>query len=194
MANTTGYMGFKHIGFAPGSAPDYQLQARPISASNATAIYRGDVVTISSGYLIAADAAASASVDGIFDGCQYTDSSGNTKWSPFCPASQTATAYVLWAPGSLFLAQSNGTAISQANVNKNIGYVAGTGQTTGGGFSGYQLNAQFIGTTATRPFRIVSLYSAIAPQGTNGTDDSSSYNMAVVTFNNVDLKAGQTGV
>ena len=143
--------------------------------------------------IIAADANNSAKVDGVFDGCTFTDSSGNTKWQPYCPASQTATCYILAAPGSMFLAQSNNTALTQANVNSNIGYVAGTGQTTGGGFSGYFLDASKIGTTATYPFRIVNLYSAIAPSTVNGADNSSSYNMAVVAFNNVDFKAGQTG-
>lgn len=193
MANTTGYMGFKNIGFLPGYAPDYQLQAITVGAGNATSIYRGDPVTYSSGVMIAADAAASAKVHGIFDGCTFTDSSGNTKWQSYCPASQTATAYILAAPGAMFLAQSNGTAISRSNVNSNIGYVTGTGQTTGGQFSGYFLDASKIGTTSTYPFRIVGLYSDFAPSGVNGTDNASNNNMAVVTFNNVDFRAGQTG-
>lgn len=193
MANTTGNMGFKHIGFLPGSAPDYQLQAKKISSGNATAIYRGDPVVFSSGYIVAATV-GTGQVDGVFDGCTFTDSSGLTKWQPFCPASQTATAYVLAAPGSMFVAQANATAISQANINKNVGFAIGTGSTVGGGFSGYTLDAGQIGTTNTLPFRLVNLYSDIAPSGVNGTDNSSSYNMAVVTFNNQDFKSGQTGV
>ncbi len=193
MANTTGYMGFKHIGFLPGYAPDYQLQAKTVAASNATSIYRGDPVTFSAGYIIAADATASAKVDGIFDGCTFVDASGVTKWQPYCPASQTATCYLITAPGAMFLGQSTNTAITQANINSNIGYVIGTGQTTGGGFSLYTLDSGHIGTTATYPFRLVNLASAIYPSGVNGTDNSSAYNMAVVTFNNVDFRAGQTG-
>ena len=186
-------MGFKHIGFLPGASPDYQLQSKLVAASNATAIYRGDVVTFSSGYIIAADASASSKVDGIFDGCTYTDSSGNTKWSPYCPASQTATCYILAAPGSMFLAQASNTALTQANVNTNIGYVAAAGTTIGGGFSGYTLDSGHTGTTSTYPFRIVNLFSSISPSGTNGTDNANPYNMAVVTFNNQDFKSGQTG-
>lgn len=193
MSNTTGYMGFKNIGFAPGYAPDYQLQSKLVTASNATAIYRGDPVTFTSGYIYSATAVASAKVDGIFDGCTYTDSSGNTKWSPYCPAAQTATCYILASPGAMFLGQASNTAITRAQINSNIGYVVGVGQTTGGGFSLYTLDSGNIGTTATYPFRLVSLFSDIAPSGTNGTDNTSAYNMAVVVFNNVDLKSGQTG-
>lgn len=193
MANTTGYMGFKHIGFLPGASPDYQLMAKPISSGNATAIYRGDPVVFSSGFIIAASV-GTGSVDGIFDGCTYTDSSGQTKFSPYCPATQTATGYVLSAPSSLFLAQSNATAIARGNVNKNIGFVTGTGQTTGGGFSLYQIDAGNLATTATLPFRIVNLFSDIAPSSVNGTDNTTNNNMAVVTFNSQDFKAGAAGV
>lgn len=193
MANTTGYLGFKHIGFLPGYAPDYQLQSKITGAGNTTAIYRGDPVTFSSGLIIRAEATSSAKVDGIFDGCTYTDSSGNTKWSPYCPASQTATVYILAAPGAMFLGQASNTAITRAQINSNIGFVVGTGQTTGGGFSLYTLDSGAIGTTATYPFRLVNLFSDIQPQSVNGTDNTTAYNMAVVTFNNQDFRSGQTG-
>ena len=192
MANTTTYMGLKHIGFLPGFAPDYQLMSKKVASSNATAIYRGDLVVFASGYIIAATN-GTGRVDGVFDGCYYVDSTGLTKWSPFCPANTTATCYVLSAPGSLFLAQSNNTAITQANVNQNIGFVTGVGQTVGGGFSQYRLDAASIGTVSTYPLRIVQLFSDLDPAGVNGTDNASAYNMAVVTFNSQDFRSGQTG-
>lgn len=193
MANSTSLMGFRHIGFLPGYAPDYQLQSKLTSSGNATAIYRGDPVTFSSGYVIAADATASAKVDGIFDGCMYTDSGGVVQWRPYCPASQTATVYILAAPGAMFLGQASNTAITRAQINSNIGYVVAAGTTVAGGFSGYTLDSGHIGTTATYPFRLVNLFSDISPSSVNGTDNSSANNMAVVTFNNQDFRAGQTG-
>lgn len=194
MANTTTFMGFRQIGFLPGASPDYQIMPRLVASTNATAIYRGDPVVISSGYVIAATN-GTGQIDGIFDGCQFTDSSGNTKWQPFCPATQTATAYCITAPSAMFLVQSNNTAITQANVNKNAGFVAASGTTIGGGFSGYTLDAGNIGTTSGYPFRIVNLFSQIQPNtSVNGADNSSIYNMAVVAFNSQDFKSGQTGV
>lgn len=193
MANTTTYMGFKHIGYLPGYAPDYQLQWKTVSNANATAIYNGDAVVFSSGLIIAASN-GTGQIDGIFNGCQYTDASGNTQWRPYLPAAQTAIVQVIAAPGAMFLAQSNGTAITTASVNRNVGFVVGTGQTTGGGFSLYEVDAANIGTTSTYPFRIVDLYSNYAPSSVNGTDNTTSYNMVIVTFNNQDFKAGQTGV
>ena len=71
MANTTSFMGFKHIGYLPGYAPDYQYQAKFVSSANATAIYRGDPVIFSGGYVQAA-ATGTGQIDGIFDGCGRT--------------------------------------------------------------------------------------------------------------------------
>jgi len=193
LANTTAYMGFKFFGMMPGYAPDMQLSAVPITGSNATAIYRGDAVIFSSGNIIAAST-GTGQIDGVFDGCTYVDSTGNTRWSPYCPASQTATGYVINAPGALFQVFSNGTAISRANVNKNAGYVVGTGQTTGGGFSLYMLNAGEVLTASTGTFRIVGLLSDYYPSAVNGTDNSSNNNICIVTFNNQDFRSGQVGI
>ena len=38
MSNTATAFGFKHYGFLPGSAPDYQLSTRLIASSNTTSI------------------------------------------------------------------------------------------------------------------------------------------------------------
>ncbi len=193
MSNTTSFMGFKHIGFLPGYAPDYQLQALTVGSGNATAIYRGDPVVFSSGVIVAATSTSNP-VHGIMDGAQYTDSSGNTKWSPYCPASQTATVYIISAPGAMFLAQALATAIVTSNINSNISFAVGSGTTIGGGFSGYLLDRATAGTTNTQPFRIVGLASTFLAPGVNGTDNTSNNNQAVVTFNSQDFHAGVTGV
>lgn len=193
MANTTGNMGFKFLGYLPGFTPDNQIQGKVVSNANATAIYNGDPVVFSSGLIIAATN-GTGQIDGIFQGCEYTDASGVHQWRPYLPASQTAVVYVMSSPGAMFLAQSNGTAITTSNINKNIGFVTGAGSTIGGGFSGYQLDAANVGTTSTFPFRIVNLLSNLQPSSVNGTDNTSNNNIAVVCFNSMDFKAGQTGV
>ncbi len=128
------------------------------------------------------------------DGAMYTDSSGNTKWSPYCPASQTATVYIISAPNALFLAQTLTTSVVTSNINSNISFAVGSGTTIGGGFSGYLLDQKTAGTTNTQPFRIVGLASTFLPAGANGTDNTSNNNQCIVAFNNQDFHAGQTGV
>ncbi len=192
MANTTGFLGFKHIGFLPGYAPDYQLQALTVGSGNATSIYRGDPVVFSSGVIVAATSTANA-VHGVMDGATYI-SNGQQTWTPYCPASTTATVYIISAPGAMFLAQTLTTAIVTSSINKNVGFAVGSGTTNGGGFSGYTIDQATAGTTSTLPFRVVGLYSSIAPSSVNGTDNTSNNNIAVVTFNNQDFHAGQTGL
>lgn len=192
MANTTGFLGFKHLGFLPGYAPDYQLQALTVSNANATAIYRGDPVVFSSGVMVAATSTANP-VHGIMDGATYI-SNGQQTWTPYCPATTTATVYVLASPGAMFLAQTLTTAVVTSNINRNIGFAVAAGTTNGGGFSGYTIDQATSSTANTLPFRLVGLYSSIAPSSVNGTDNTSNNNLAVVTFNSQDFKAGQTGL
>ena len=55
------------------------------------------------------------------------------------------------------------------------------------------INVSTHATTGTLPFQIVDLYSSIAPSGTPGTDDTSNYNIVLVT-SNPDGAAGLAGV
>ena len=192
MSNTTGFMGFKNIGFLPGASPDYQLQALQVSSANATAIYRGDPVVFSGGFIVAATSTANA-VHGIMDGAQYV-ASGLNQWNPYCPASQTATVYILSAPNALFLAQTLVSSIVTAQINKNVGFAVGSGTTIGGGFSGYSVDGNTSATTSSLPFRVIGLASSILPAGANGTDNTSNNNQIIVSFNNQDFHAGVTGV
>jgi hypothetical protein len=59
------------------------------------------------------------------------------------------------------------------------------GNTTTGS-SGAALNQSTIATTATFPFRIVELYSSYQNYG-NGSDNTTSYNRAIVVANNAGL-------
>lgn len=184
MANIQSSFGFKHIGYLPGYAPDYQQNTRLIQTSNTTKIFFGDPVIkgAGTGYIVQG-ANNTATLEGIFAGCTFIPSTGGPpQWSPFWPgaAAVDATAYLIKSPGALFLAAALNTAIVTANIGANIGFAIGTGVTTGGGFSGATLDQSTITTTNTLPFEIVSLYQGIG----NGSDPSTAYNWAVVTFNN----------
>jgi 3D (Asp-Asp-Asp) domain-containing protein len=199
MPNTTGYGGFQHIGFVPGYIASYELMARKILGTNATTIFKGDPVIFNAGYINAA-AVSTSQVAGIFSHCTYVNSSNQTVWSNYVPISTTATAYTLESPGSLFLVQSNGTAVNQTSVNLNCGFVRGSGGSTATGFSTALIDAANISTVATYPFKIIQLGSDLlggtgaAGSTPNGTDNTTSYNAVIVTFNSQGLRAGQTGV
>lgn len=183
MANTQSQFGFRHIGFLSGAGPDYQQQTRLLQSTNTTKIFFGDPV-VKSGLYIVQGANNTATLEGIFVGCQYTPSGGLgiPQWSPYWPgaAAADATAYVINAPNALFLAAALNTAVNATAIGDNIGFSIGTGSTVGGGFSGATLDQSTIGTTNTLPFQIVSLYQGIG----NGSDTTTAYNWVVVTFNN----------
>jgi len=188
MANVQTAFGFRHVGFLSGGGPDYQLATRPIQSSNATKIFFGDPVVKSgaSPYIVQASS-TTVVLEGIFQGCTYIPSGGGAPvWSPYWPGASAvdATAYVINAPNALFLAAALNTAITSTNVGANIGFAIGTGSTVGGGFSGATLDVTNIGTTNTLPFQIYSLYQGVG----NGSDPTTAFNWAVVTFNNQRFK------
>lgn len=191
MTNTLAPFGFKHIGYLEGQAPNFAPQPRLIAFDNATKIYRGDpVVSLTTGY-IAQATAGTTQIAGIFDSCTYLSvAQGRQVWSNYWPGSDVAsggviTAYVITSPQAIFLAQSNGTAIGVQDIASNVNFAIGTGSTIGGGFSGATIDQTTLATTNTLPFRIYSLYAGIG----NGSDTSSNFDYAVVTFNNQDFKS-----
>jgi hypothetical protein len=190
--NTATAFGFKHIGFLPGSSPDYQLSTRLIASTNTTAIFFGDpVAKVASTQYIAQQSVTTATVDGIFQGCMLIPSTGGAPtWSPFYPGAAGAdvTAYVLEAPKALFMAAAFSTNISSTSIGNGISFHTGTGSTVGGGFSGYTLDQATITTATTAPFQVVGLYGAPGNSNFggvgNGSDSTSAFNWVVVTFNN----------
>ena len=197
MANTQSQFGFKHQGYLSGGAPDYQQSPRLIQSTNATKIGFGDPVikqNATSQYIVQCPSLGSTTgpIDGIFVGCMFTPSGGLgiPQWSPFWPgaASADATGYVIDAPNAQFLVAALATAIVTANIGQAINFTTGTPSTVGGGFSIAtidQSTATSTGTTASLlPFKIVSLYQGIG----NGSDPTTNYNWAIVTFNNQKYK------
>jgi hypothetical protein len=88
-------------------------------------------------------------------------------------------------PNAKFVAQTDATGLTQAEVNSNISYVIGTGNTANG-LSGAYLDSTTLNTTSTLAFRVVGIVTQ--PPGGPGTE-AGAYNYAIVAFNNVSTKA-----
>ena len=194
MANTNAPFGFRQYS-GTGSAPTYEQVAVQI-AYNASAIYFGDPVEPTADGTVAQGdgTTAAAGIAGIFVGCKYLSvSQKRTVWSNYWPGSDVASTsvvegYIVNDPNAKWVVQSDGTGIAQTDVNATVGYAIGTGNAANG-ISGAYITG--VGpTTATLPFRIVSLVTA--PPGAPGTE-AGAYNWAVVAFNNVVTK-NQTGI
>lgn len=188
MANTNAPFGFRQYS-GTGSAPTYE-QVPVRIAYNATNIFFGDPVTPTNGGLVVQGTASDAQTAGVFVGCQYLSvSQKRTVWSNYWPGSDVAatnyvTGYIVNDPNAKFLAQVGATGLVVGDVNSNIDYAIGTGNTMSG-ISGASLDQTTLATTSTLPFRVVSLVTE--PPGAPGTA-AGAYNYAIVSFNNVSTK------
>ena len=197
MANTNAPFGFRQYS-GTGSAPTYEQVAVQIEY-NTTNIFFGDPVEpVAGGYVTQGDGTtAAAGIAGIFVGCKYLSTSQKrTVWSNYYPggtdpATGTIEGYIVNDPNAKFIVQADSSisgGITQADVNATAGYTIGSGSTATG-ISAATLSG--VGpTTATLPFRIVSLVTQ--PPGSNGTELATS-NYVIVAFNNVTTK-NQTGI
>lgn len=194
MANTFAPFGFAEA-YRLGAAPNYQMQNRYIASGNGSPIYFGDpVVSLNTGY-IAQATAGTTQIAGIFLGCEYISTAQKKQvFSPYWPGSDAVSdpvAKIVSDPEMVFLAQGNGI-ITLAKVGGNMQFALGTGNATTG-ISGAYLDVSGTSdiTVSTLPFKVVGLVTA--PPGANGTDITTAYNYAYVTFNWQDFKS-TTGI
>jgi len=193
VANVQATFGFRHIGYLGGGSPDFQLSTGVIASGNTTKIFRGDpVVRTPATGKIAQGSNNTETLAGIFDGCMYTPVGGTPVWSPFWPgagASVDATAYIIDAPNAVFLAAALNTSLVTANIGENVGYTIGTGNTVTG-FSAATVDQASLNTTLTLPFRVIAPVTTSGNYGVvgNGSDPSTAFGWAVVTFNSQNFK------
>lgn len=182
------------FGFRPtrtlSGAPSFQHFRAPILSTNTTAIYVGDPVMWSGGYLVQATSGTTA-IAGIFVGCEYQSISlkqpRNGYWPGNSDASANAVAQFIADPNAVFICQASAALIGATALGLNGQFVIGTGNTTTG-FSGASLASTGITTTNTLPFLIVNLGPFY------GSDSTTANNLVEVTFNNTMLKPAQTAV
>jgi len=159
--------GFKPINRIDGLPYAGAIRQVPISGSYNVAIYNGDPVKIATGGTIertaASGAVTSGTILGIFVGCQYVNSSGQTVQAQYYPgtAVTSAVAYVVDDPFAVFkvavaYANATVTTVTQAAVGTNMSFNMGTGSATTGD-SGAFVTAASGANTSTLPFRVVAV-------------------------------------
>lgn len=185
MSNTIGNptLGLQIFGRSEGASPTAGMTPVWIASTDASFIFRGDVVVTSttaagsnnSGAYITSVTAVSASsgflARGVFQGCfQFQQSAGRVVWSNSYQGAVTGStgdikAYVIDDPDALFLVQaSTKGAVTSSMIGLNISI--STGSSTGNqttGYSNVQVESTSIGSTSTLPLRLVDFYSAYAP-------------------------------
>ena len=169
-------------------------QQLPIASTYNTAIYNGDVVLVNGGYIKKSAVTSDSTTDkannatyGVFVGCQYVNTQGQTVQAQYYPgnaAASSAIAYVVMDPVAEFkvaVTYSGNSTISSttlAAVGTNAALIQGTGSaTTGDSGVSVAAPAAGAGNAAALPVRIV----AVVPEtATNAT----AFTEVIVKFNN----------
>jgi hypothetical protein len=135
----------------------------PISSAQTAAVFFGDAVQIASnGYLLKDTGTTAATPCGVFVGCQYVNSMGQTVQAQYMPANTTgAIAYVVDDPMAAFkVAVVSGTTViagvGRTVVGSNMALVQNAGNTNTGD-SGVAVLSTSTNTTATLPVRVIDV-------------------------------------
>ncbi len=190
--------GLQAASYGGSSNWDGSVQVFPITAAYGTALYTGDLVTLTSG-LIVQYAPGTTPVLGVFMGCRYVDPAGVYQFSKYWPAAQAvkagtyAYADVITDVNTFFTIQTNST-VTWAQLTKNVSVSFATAGSSLTGLSGMVADTSgSLNTTATLPLHIIAFDNGgnpvTAPGGT-----SVNYVNIIVKLNNSLFAAGATGI
>jgi hypothetical protein len=189
MANTFAPFGFMQDA-GTGSTPTYE-QVERVAQYNAAAIYRGDPVTSQTDGTVAISSPGTTQIAGIFQGAKYLSvSQQRTIWNNYWPGSDVAsgqypTIYIVNDPNAQFIAQSDATGLTLADVGANVQFAIGTPNAYTKQSGAY---IDSVGPdTATLPFRLLSIVTTPALGFPN--PEAGAYALGIVAFNNVDTKS-----
>lgn len=141
-----------------GGAPNGSgMNEYPIASGTTPALYNGDIVSQSGGYVVALVTITQKAI-GVFTGCRYVEN-GEPKWSNYWTAALSATdakAMVVDDPQATFEIQADSSvSIGDINGGFNFNVTLGSGSTVTGR-SGYGLKAA-TRTTASAMLRPISV-------------------------------------
>jgi hypothetical protein len=155
MPSTSAPFGFKPIFHPTGNS---RATAYPgvISSAYNTSLYRGQPVKLATDGTLAV-AGATGAIIGVFDGVEYTDSTGKRNVSTYWPANTVATdtvAYVWDDASTVFEVQADGvvaqTALGDQANNSNL-----SNGSTYSGQSHATLSASLVGAGSNGQFRVI---------------------------------------
>lgn len=189
MANTFAPFGFmRSTGW--GATPTYEQNPRS-AQYNAAAIYRGDPVQSQTDGTVAIAAPGTTQIAGIMNGSKYLSvSQQRVLWNNYWPGTDVASGqypeiYIDSDPNATFIAQSDATGLTLADVEANVQFAIGTPNAYTKQSGAY---IDSVGPdTATLPFRVKSL--VLTPAESFANPEAGAYALAIVAFNNVDTKS-----
>jgi len=192
MANINAKFGLRPIGKLGSSVNSTGTTEYDILTGTTGSIFSGDPVKMVSTGGIAV-AAAGDLLLGVFQGCKFTNSSGEVIFSPFWPtltASSDAVAFVVDDPDATFEIQSAATgSVVQTVVGLNADIVYAAGSTVNG-----RSNVDLSGTMATGTAQCRIIGFSNDPENNALGTGSLSTNVNMIVKINEHLYAQTTGV
>ena len=199
MANIDAAFGLRPIGKVGSGVQNMGTTMYTIEDNYGTAIFKGDHVLQSGGYVIKGTASG-ATILGVFNGCFYIDpTSKKPTYSNYYPGSINVTsagsisgstnidAYIYDDPYMLFEAQCDGT-IAKTDIGKNTDTVLTAGSTVNG-LSKNEIDDSTEATTAGLQVKIIG----ITKDPENDEASSANANWYVMFNEHVKLGTGITG-
>ena len=199
MANIHAAFGLRPIGKVGSGVQNMGTTMYTIEDNYGTAIFKGDHVLQSGGYVIKGTASG-ATILGVFNGCFYIDpTSKKPTYSNYYPGSINVTsagsisgstnidAYIYDDPYMLFEAQCDGT-IAKTDIGKNTDTVLTAGSTVNG-LSKNEIDDSTEATTAGLQVKIIG----ITKDPENDDASSANANWYVMFNEHVKLGTGITG-
>ena len=188
MANIDSAFGLIPIAKVGQNPNNGGLTKYSIADNQSTAIFTGDPVTYKNdGTVEVAD--NTKALCGVFRGCFYTDpSTSKPTWRPYFPASTSpgdAVGFIVDDPQQSFICQQDSDSVNlvAANLNENVNFVFGAGNTTTG-VSGVEIDSSSKNTTATHQARLISFWD------TPSNDTTANNSVFVIKINNHQLMGG----
>jgi hypothetical protein len=170
--------GFQAINRVDGMPYAGAIRQIPITSAYGTAIYNGDIVKLVVGGVVEkssiSDNVTAQPSLGVFVGCQYVNSTGQTVQAQYYPTGVTsAIAYVVLDPQAAFKAAvttsgntSVVTSVTRAVVGTNMAIATGTGSNATGN-SGLSVISGSAANTAILPVRVIDVVPETAVNATN---------------------------
>lgn len=184
MANTDNPNGFRPI-FTAGVRPPTRY---PIEASYATDLYIGDMVALSSGFIVESTAGTDNQLLGAIVG--FECAGGFNKDYAYYPASSALDWYAIVAddPHQLFVAQCDGGGtLAEANIGETLNIKQTHSGNTTTGLSGMEIDSSATNGAVTDQLRLVGLLDNPGNAwGANGEYIVTIHNHQFRQENNVD--------
>jgi hypothetical protein len=184
--------GFQAINRVDGMPYAGAIRQIPVTASYGTAIYNGDIVKLVVGGTVSksaiGDNVTAEPTLGVFVGCQYVNSSGQTVQAQYYPTGvNSAIAYVVLDPQAAFKAAvtTSGntvavTSVTRSVVGTNMAIATGSGSNVTGN-SGLSVISGSAANTAILPVRVIDVVPETAINATN-------FREVIVKFNQPQLE------